>query len=212
LIRTTSRQTYKIVAYLLSHPHTSQIKVSEAVGVSRNLVNHVVNELETPGVVQQKSKGHLELVDPLKLLEALSMERPISRLVESEIRTEESEPSKVERIVRNAEVHGGGGYALTAFSALSKYLEYYIAYPAVHVYTRHPLELAKAVPRGRGDVTLHLLRPDSEIILEKATRKGEFAVVEPVQVVIDLFGLGGPGRDGAMKLYEQMKQDHEQRT
>ena len=180
-------------------------------GVSRNLVNHVVNQLETPGVVSQKSKGHLELVDSLRLLEVLSMERPVSKLVELEIRTEESEPSKVERMVRNAEVHGGGRYALTAFSALSKYLEYYIAYPAVHVYSTNPLDLAKGVPRGRGDVTLQILRPDSEIILEKTTRKGEFAVVEPVQVVIDLFGLGGPGRDGAMKLYEQMKREDERR-
>lgn len=212
MIRATSRQTYKIVTYLLSHPNTSQIKVSESVGVSRNLVNHVVNELETPGVVSQKSRGHLELVDPLRLLEVLSMERPISTLVESEIRTEESEPSKVEKMVRNAEVHRVGTYALTAFSALSKYLEYYIAYPSVHLYSSKPRELAEAIPKGRGDVTLQILRPDSEIIMEKVTRRGEFVVVEPVQVVIDLFGLGGPGRDGAMKLYEQMKQKDEWST
>ena len=31
-------------------------------------------------------------------------------------------------------------------------------------------------------------------------------LVEPIQVVIDLFCLGGAGRDGAVKLYENLTQ------
>jgi len=205
MVRLRSPQTYKVVAYILSHPKTSQIEVSRNTGVSRNLVNHVVDGLEAPGVVAQRSKGHLELTDPLRLLEVLSTERPLSRLVESEVRTAESEVSKVERMVRNAAVHNAG-YALTAFSALAKYIEYYITYPTVQVYSQEPLELAERIPKGRGDVTVQVLRPDSELILKNAGRRGEFAVVEPVQVVIDLFCLGGSGRDGAMKLYEEMRQ------
>lgn len=205
MVRLTSPQTYKVVAYLLSHSKTSQIEVSRNAGVSRNLVNHVVGELEAPGVVAQRSKGHLELTDPLRLLEVLSMERPLSRLVEAEVRTEESDVSKVEKMVRNAAVHKTGRYALTAFSALAKYVEYY-TYPSVHVYSQNPLELAETIPKGRGDVTVQVLRPDSELILNNAERRGEFALVEPVQVVIDLFCLGGSGRDGAMKLHEKMRQ------
>ena len=105
MIRTTSRQTYKVVAYLLSHPKTSQVEISERAGVSRNLVNHVVNSLEAPGIVSQKSKGHLELVDPLRLLEFLSLERPLSKLVQSEIRTEESDALKGEWMVWYSSVH-----------------------------------------------------------------------------------------------------------
>jgi hypothetical protein len=206
LVRLTYPQTYKVVAYVLSHPRTSQIEVSRNAGVSRNLVNHIVGELEAPGVVAQRSKGHLELTDPLRLLEVLSMERPLSRLVEAEVRTEESDVAKVEKMVRDAAVHETGLYALTAFSALAKYVEYYIAYPSVHVYSQNPLELAEAIPKGRGDVTVQVLRPDSELILNNAEREGELALVEPVQVVIDLFCLEGPGRDGAVKLYEKMRQ------
>jgi biotin operon repressor len=209
LVRLTSHQTFKIIAYVLSHPRTSQVDIYRNVGVSRNLVNHVVNELEAPGVLAQKSKGHLELVDPLRLLEVLSLERPLSKLIESEIRTEESEPRKVERMVRNAGMHGRVAYALTAFSALTKYIEYYIAYPTVHVYSDRPLELATTLPKGRGDVAVQILRPDSELILKETENRDHFAVVQPVQVVIDLFCVGGPGRDGAMKLYEQMMQDNE---
>jgi len=206
LVRLTSPQTYKVVAYLLAHPKTSQIEIARKAGVSRNLVNHVINEFEPPGLVAQRAKGHLELTDSLRLLEVLSTERPLSRLVESEVRTEESEVSKVERMVRNAAAHTGG-YALTAFSALAKYVEYYITYPTVHAYSRKPLELSDRIPRGRGDVTVQVLAPDSELILKKATRVRGFGLVEPIQVVIDLFCLGGPGRDGAMKLYEEIKEE-----
>jgi biotin operon repressor len=206
LVRLTSPQTYKVVAYLLAHPKTSQIAISRKAGVSRNLVNHVINELEAPGVVAQRAKGHLELSDSLRLLEVLSTERPLSRLVESEVRTEESEVSKVERMVKKAAAHKGR-YALTAFSALARYVEYYITYPTVHVYSQRPLELSDRIPRGRGDVTVQVLSPDSELILKNARRTGEFALVEPVQVVIDLFCLGGSGRDGAIKLYEEIKEE-----
>ncbi|MCL4436357.1 MAG: winged helix-turn-helix domain-containing protein [Thaumarchaeota archaeon] len=201
MVRLTAPQTYMVITYLLAHQRSSQIEISRAVGASRNLVNHVVKELEAPGIVEQRAKGHLELKDPLRLLEVLSTERPLSRLVVKEIRTEESEVSKVERMVRNAAAVHNGAYALTAFSALSKYIEYYITYPMVHVYSDRPLELSDHITAGRGDVTVQILRPDSEAILRDARQVKEFNVVEPVQVVIDLFCGGGAGRDGAMKLY-----------
>ena len=204
MVRLTSPQTYKVVAYLLAHPKTSQIEISTKAGVSRNLVNHVINELEAPGVVTQRAKGHLELNDSLRLLDVLSTERPLSRLVESEVRTEESEVSKVERIIRKSATNQSE-YTLTAFSALARYLEYYITYPTVHVYSQKPLELSDRIPKGRGDVTVQVLTPDSEVILKNARRIQGFALVEPVQVVIDLFCLGGSGRDGAIKLYEEIR-------
>jgi len=40
LIRLTSPQTYRVVAYLLAHPKTSQVEIYRKMGVSRNLVNY----------------------------------------------------------------------------------------------------------------------------------------------------------------------------
>ncbi len=202
MVRLTSPQTYKVITYLLAHPHSSQIEISRKVGVSKNQVNHVIKELEAPGIAAQRAKNHLELSDPLRLLEVLSAERPLSRLVAREVRTEESEVRKVERMIRDAAAHRDG-YALTAFSALAKYREYYITYPTVHAYSENPLELADRIPSGRGDVTVQILRPDSKTILQNARRLKDVTLVEPVQVVIDLFCLGGAGRDGAMKLYTE---------
>jgi biotin operon repressor len=203
MYRLTSPQTYKIISYFLAHPQSSQIEISRKTGTSRNLVNHVANGLKAPGIATQKAKGHLELSDPLRLLEVLSTERPLSKLVVKDIRTEESKVPKVERLVRNAATHKGL-YALTAFSALAKHIEYYITYPTVHVYSEKPIELANAIPTGRGDVTVQILRPDSESILQNARHLKETVVVEPIQIVIDLFCLSGPGRDGAMKLYKEI--------
>jgi len=203
MYRLTSPQTYKIISYFLAHPRSSQIEISRKTGTSRNLVNHVVNALEAPGIATQKAKGHLELTDPLRLLEVLSTERPLSKLVVKEVRTEESEVLKAERLVRNAATHTGL-YALTAFSALAKHVEYYITYPTIHVYSEKPTQLADQIPDGRGDVTVQILMPDSESILKHARRIKDAVVVEPIQIVIDLFCLIGPGRDGAMKLYKEI--------
>lgn len=205
MVKLTAPQTYKVINYLLTNPHTSQAEISETMQVSRDLVSYVVQDLEAPGIVSQEAREHLELKDPLRLFEALSIQRPLSKLVIDEIRTEESEVSRVERMIRNTVLHSSSGqYALTCFSALSKYLEYYITYPNVHVYSNNPKELQKALVRGRGDIVVSVLRPDSELIFRNTRQMHDLTLVEPIQTVIDLFCLGGAGRDGALKLYESL--------
>lgn len=195
--------TYRIVRYLLSHPRSSQIEVAEQAGASRNLVSYVVAQLRASGLAAQRGRMKLELVDHLRLLEALSIQRPLSKLIAAEVRTEESNPEKVERQIRNTSAHFGFKYALTAFSALSKYTEYYLNYPTVHVYCDRPAGLLGHLPAGRGDVTVVVLRPDFESIVARARRVNDLSVVDPIQAVIDIFGLGGGGRDGAIRLYNQ---------
>lgn len=204
MVRLTAPQTYRVVSYLLAHPHTSQIEISKKLNVSRDLASHVTKELEYPGIAEQKSRGHLELKDPLRLLEALSVERPLSKLLIGTVRTEESEVRNVEGMI--AKQSSPRSYAFTAFSALTKYLEYYITYPAVHVYSTAPNELMNRISPGNGDVTVNVFKSDSKVIFDNARTIGEVRVVEPVQAVIDMFGLGGPGRDGAMKLYQMISQ------
>ena len=67
------------------------------------------------GIVSQEVREHLELKEPLRLLEALSIERPLSTLLVREIRTEQTEFSKVERMMTNWSAHSSkaGRYALT---------------------------------------------------------------------------------------------------
>ena len=206
--------TYRVVRYLLSHPHASQAEIAEQASASRNLVSYVVAQLQASGLAAQKGRMKLELVDHLRLLEALSIQRPLSKIMLASVRTEESSPEKVERQIQNASTHIGFRYALTAFSALSKYTEYYLSYPTVHVYYDRPTDLLGRIAAGRGDVTMIVLRPDFDSILADAKRIDGLNVVEPVQAVIDIFGLGGGGRDGAIKLYDQevVKEKFEKNT
>jgi len=202
-LKLDSPVTYRVVSYLLSHPHASQVEVAERVNASRNLVNYVVAQLQASGLAAQKGRMKLELVDHLRLLEALSIQRPLSKLVVAEVRTEESSPDRVEQKIRNASAHSGFRYALTTFSALSKYTEYYLSYPVVHLYCDRPTDLLGHLPAGRGDIEVVVLRPDFESIFAHAEHIKDLTVVEPIQVVIDIFGLGGGGRDGAIRLYDQ---------
>jgi hypothetical protein len=202
-LRLDSPVTYRIVRYLLSHPHASQVEVAEQASASRNLVNHVVAQLQASRLAAQRGRMRLELVDPPRLLEALSIQRPLSMLALASVRTEESNSERAERQIRNASAHSGFKYALTTFSALSKYTEYYLNYPTVHVYCDRPADLLGHLPAGMGDVTVVVLKPDFESILTQARLVKNLNVVEPIQTVIDIFGLGGGGRDGAIRLYDQ---------
>lgn len=201
MVRLRARQTYKVVSYLLAHPKTSQIQIARELGTSVDLVNHVTKELELPGIAEQKSRGHLELKDPIRLLEALSIERPLSKLLLETTRTEEMDTHAAEQSI--ADARSIGSYALTTFSALARYTQYYVAYPTIHVYVEDLEGFTRAIRPGRGDVAVNVLRPDSDVIFQNAREVDSMRVVEPIQVVIDLFCLGGPGRDGAIKLYEQ---------
>ncbi len=53
---------------------------------------------------------------------------------------------------------------------------------------------------------IQILKPDSVLILKNTRRVRDLTLVEPIEVVIDLFCLGGAGRDGAMKLYQSLMQ------
>ena len=80
--------------------------------------------------------------------------------------------------------------------------------PVVHIYSDNAEELSTGLIRGRGDVIVHVLRPDSELIFTNIQQVNGLTIVEPIQVVIDLFCLGGACRDAAMKLYQSLTEQN----
>ena len=102
-------------------------------------------------------------------------------------------------------------YALTAFSGLSRYLAYYITFPTIHTYTNNPEQLSRFLPKGRGPITIEILSVDYPDVLKNTRDIDNFNIVDPIQVVIDLFCLGSAGRDAATKLYEMIR-DEQQKT
>ena len=146
----------------------------------------------------------IELEDPYSLLDLLFWQRPLQHLIEHSIRLELTNIESIEKELYKVCWKAGVKYALTAFSGLMHYLPYYLTFPVVHIYTDDPDKLSKMLQRGRGPITLEVLRPDFNWILEDSVKVGELSVVDEVQVVIDLFCLGSAGRDAATQLYERI--------
>lgn len=201
-MKLTSKKTFRVVKYLLKNYQTNQLAVSQETGVAYGRVNEVVNFLFDLGIV---SKGwrRCTLEDPVRLLEAIALERPLNRTVRSCFRLEATSVREGEEVLRRASQRGGARYALTVFSGLRRLYEYHITYPSIHSYVSD-VGLEREVPHGEGPITLFLLSPDHPDILKTVREIDGFSVCDPTQVAIDLF-CSGVGRDAAIKFLEVVR-------
>jgi len=208
-----SPQSFKVATHLLMHEESTQLGISEETGVSLYQVHDVVKYLTDVAILREGSRkgARVILSDPIRLLDAISLHRPLSRLVTDTVRLELTDVAEAEKLIAKMSKRQGLGYAFTCFSGLGKYIEYYIGYPAIHFYSTNPERIAKSLPLGRGTVTVKILRADQSQFEQVKTVRG-FSLVPALQVVIDLFCLGAEGRDGAIKLYESLKQVGKQRS
>ncbi|MHA1712319.1 MAG: hypothetical protein ACTSUS_09770 [Candidatus Freyarchaeota archaeon] len=207
-VKLSSPQAFRIAKYLLEHPITYQRQIHRELGVSIGWINKVVNSLCEAGIAIKGKWRRIELEDPYALLDLLSWQRPLQRLLRATIRLELTELAKAEDNLREICQKAGLNYALTGFSGLSRYLAYYITFPTIHTYSNNPEKLGQLLlPKGRGPITIEVLIPDYPFILENIRKINNFNVVDPIQVVIDLFCLGYAGRDAATKLYERVKNE-----
>jgi len=206
-VKLSSAEAFRVVRYLLENPVAYQRQIHRDLGVSLSWINTVVNSLCEVGIARKGKWRRVELEDPYALLDLLSWQRPLQRLVETTVRLESVDMENAERELREVCIKSGITYALTAFSGLTRYLAYCIMFPTVHVYADNPKKVSRMLPRGRAPVTLEVLRPDYDWILEKTRLMEGFSVVDPVQVVIDLFCLGSAGRDAATRLYEGIRDE-----
>jgi len=198
-MKLTSPKAYKVIKYLFGHKKTNILDISCETRVAYGWTNDVVNFLYDRGIV---SKGwrRCELKDPLQLLEVIALERPISKLVENSFQLEVSSIVEGEELLKRVCKERKVKYGLTVFSGLKRFYEYYIAFPEIHAYVSDQ-QIKKYLPHGLGPITLSLLSPDQQDILNETKIIDEFSVCSPIQVVIDLF-CSGIGRDGAMKFLE----------
>lgn len=211
-VKLSSPQAFRIAKYLLEHPVTYQRQIHRDFDISLGWINTVVNSLYEAGIVRKGKWRRIELEDPYALLDLLSWQRPLQRLLEATIRLEFTDIASAEKNVREICVKARLDYALTAFSGLSRYLAYYITFPTVHTYTNNPEQLTQLLPKGRGPITVEVLSTDYLDILKNARNINNFDVVDPIQVVIDLFCLGSAGRDAATKLYEMIRSEQQKTT
>lgn len=206
-VKLSSPQAFRIAKYLLEHPTTFQRQIQRDLQISLGWINTVTNSLNEASITRKGKRRRIELEDPYALLDLLSWQRPLKRLLKATVRLELTEIASVEKTLRENCQAAHLTYALTAFSGLSRYLAYYITFPTVHTYSNEPTQLSKLLPKGRGPITIEILEIDHPDIIKNAKTIDNFLVVDPVQVVIDLFCLGSAGRDAATKLYEMIRSE-----
>lgn len=210
-MKLSSPQAFRIVKYLLEQPVTYQRQIHRDLGISIGWINKVVNSLYEAGIARKGKWRRIELEDPYALLDLLSWQRPLQRLLKATVRLELTELANAEKNLRETCLEAQLDYALTAFSGLSRYLAYYITFPTIHTYTNDPEQLSRFLPKGRGPITIEILSADYPDVLKNTRDIDNFNIVDPIQVVIDLFCLGSAGRDAATKLYEMIR-DEQQKT
>ena len=206
-VKLSSPQAFRIAKYLLEHPTTFQRQIQRDLQISLGWINTVTNSLNEASITRKGKRRRIELEDPYALLDLLSWQRPLKRLLKATVRLELTEIASVEKTLRENCQAAHLTYALTAFSGLSRYLAYYITFPTVHTYSNEPTQLSQLLPKGRGPITIEILEIDYPDIMKNAKNIDNFLVVDPVQVVIDLFCLGSAGRDAATKLYEMIRSE-----
>lgn len=211
-MKLSSPQAFRIIKYLLEHPIAYQRQIHRDLGISIGWINKVANSLYEGGIATKGKLRRIELQDPYALLDLLSWQRPLQRLLKATVRLELTDIASAEKILREVCSKTQLDYALTAFSGLNRYLVYYITFPTVHTYTNNPEQLRQLLPKGRGPVTVEVLRMDYPDILNSAKNINNFNVADSMQVVIDLFCLGSAGRDAATKLYEMMRNEQQKAT
>lgn len=208
-VKLSSPQAFRIVKYLLEKPISYQRKIHRDLNISIGWINEVVNSLYEAKIARKGKWRRIELEDPYSLLDLISYQRPIQRLIQATVRLETTEIKLAEKELKEICARNQLEYALTIFSGLSHYLAYYITFPTIHVYTNKTKQLSLQLTKGRGPITIEILKPDYPDILENAKIVNNTKVADPIQVVIDLFGLGSAGRDAATKLYEKIKNEQQ---
>lgn len=203
-----SPKAFRIVRYLLTHAKTSQKEIAKETQVSLGMVNKVISKLRERDIVAYK-KRELRLLEPWKLLNEVSWERPLGKLkIQDFYIPQLRDVRETENYLDNICSQNNTRYALTLFSGVNRYVAYSMRYDAIYSYvepTKRLLEfLATSQGRFRKGMRLELFRVDSPDILHEATTIDGLVVCSPTQVLIDLSSYGHAGRDIAVKLYQEI--------
>lgn len=174
-MKLTSRQTYRIVRWILGHPEFKQLQVKNETDVAFSRVNKVVNWLIDVGYVAKITNGY-RLVSPAALLGLFRLSRSMGKLRTHsfEVRAERAE---LENLIKKT----GATYCLT--SALARY-DSYFRDPSIHVYADEALAgcLSK-LPRGMMRIDLYRddLRAPEDII-----RSDDMSYTSEMRTIIDV--------------------------
>jgi len=205
-----SPKALRLLRYLLLHGRTSQQEISEKTHVSLGMVNKVISRLAERDIVAYK-KRTLTLLEPYKLLNEISWERPMSKLKIRDLYLPHIRDAQgAEEYLKNTCSQYEVEYALTLFSAANRYVAYSMRYDTVYSYVepsdrvlQFETEADSSTEKG---MRIELFRVDSPDILDEAGTIDGLSICDPTQVLIDLSSYGNVGKDVAVELYRRLSE------
>jgi hypothetical protein len=203
-----SPKALRIIRYILMHERTTQVEIAQKTNVSIGMVNKVISRLAQRDIVAYKKRS-LTLLEPYKLLNEVSWERPMSKLKIRDIYAPFTKDThEAEEYLKNVCSQHKIEYALTLFSAARRYSAYSIRYDTVYSYVAPSDRVLELTKEAGGSATkgirLELFRVDSPYILEEARMLDGLSICSPTQALIDISSYGAAGKDVAVELYRQL--------
>lgn len=172
-MRVISKETYKVVRYILENAKFTQYEISKKEEITFSLVNKVVNWLVSQGYVA-KRKGHYDLISAGSVFNLFPLYRKMKPYAILDVNISK------ERLMEM--IKGKGSLCLTSA------LEYYDAYyrdPAVYLYLEDKKTVEELKSLRKGYTHIEIFNED----LNKddfVTKKGQ-KITNKIRTIIDLF-------------------------
>lgn len=177
-MKLTSRQTYKVVFFILRNPVFTQTSVFRATKVSWGRMNEVVQWLVSKNFVEKREKGY-ELIDPAGLVSLFPLHRDMDSLLLRKLPLRLSKKQIMERLPKKT--------VLCLDSALQFYSGYWHS-DRVCAYADEKSALLKKIekefmPLTGGNTCLWLFKQD--IAPETVKAKG-ITITDKLRTLIDM--------------------------
>jgi len=199
--RITTENAWKVVTALLSVRLTSIRRISKMTGVSYGWAHGITNRLISKGIAE-KLNGQVRITNHGKLLNAVSLERPIAGMNKGVLRTGYSSSHDAAAGLTGLLERSGIQLAFTGFTAASIYMGTAVRHDAVYLYLKdirdYPIVKSSEVRNPRG-IKVQVYEPDRDVTT--GSRKvQDVRVVSKQQALLDMAGFGRSGGELALEM------------
>jgi len=193
ITRITTPSAWRVVYHFITHDSSSINRAALESGTSYSWAHRVIDDLLAQGLVERKGRSSYRLVDLGKLVNGIAWERPLEEL---EVNTWPASSTSLSEVFHDI-IDADPDATITGYLAVQEYFNIARRVDLVQVYSSNPQKLERHLGSSNDGIKVSVLRYDRTIKAVKAGRPELLGikVVDPVQLVLDLAGLGFAAQD-----------------
>jgi hypothetical protein len=205
MIRITTPSAWRVVHHFIVNGPSSINRAAQATKTSYSWAHRVVQDLLAQNLIERKGRASFKIIDLGKLINGIAWERPFKELVVKEWQASSISLTDVLHDIVDADPDA----VITGYYAVQEYGDFARRVDLVQVYSRNHQELERHLGRSDNGIKISVLQPDRVIESVKATRLGfeGIRVVAPIQLVLDLAGLGFAAQDLLQQILGELKDE-----